>query len=117
MPRPGSGTIDPGWVFVHTGILVERFQSGDDGYGANYAAGETLTGFVDQGEQLVVAPTGDEVISIARVYFPVGTAWIPVQSKVTLPSQFGSEVGEVIAANVRDTGTLPLPEFLELALR
>jgi hypothetical protein len=108
-------TDDLAGFWVHA-VTVERF-TGDSAYGSGYASAAVVTGFVDDGARLIVGPNGEQVTSSARVFFPIGTAAIPLQSRVTLPVEFAERSSHVIAVARRDGGGLPLPEHLEVSLQ
>lgn len=100
------------WVHV---VTVERY-AGNGAFGPTYDAPATVTGFVDDGQRLVVGPDGEQVTSTARVFLPIATASVPLESKVTLPAAFAERTSTVISVARRDAGGLDLPEHLELAL-
>jgi hypothetical protein len=43
-------------------------------------------------------------------------AYVPVQSRVTLPARFGGRVTEVVAAAVGDGGGQPTPDHQQIAV-
>lgn len=100
--------------WVHN-VTIERY-GGSGAYGPTFAAPAVVAGLVDDGQRLVVGPNGEQVTSTARVFLPIGTAAVPLESKVTLPTQFAERTTTVIAVARRDSGGLPLPEHFELAL-
>jgi len=104
--------LAPFWI--HT-VTVER-KTGVGAYGITYDTAATVTGFVDDGQKLVLNAEGEQVTSTASVFLPAGTADIPIQSRVTLPATFGGRVTEVVAVGRRDSGALGLPDHIELAL-
>jgi hypothetical protein len=101
--------------WVHQ-VTVERYSE-SDAYGPGYATPATVAGLVDDGARLIVGPNGEQVTSSARVFFPIGTAAIPLQSRVILPAAFAERASHVIAVARRDGGGLPLPEHLEVSLQ
>lgn len=101
--------------WVHD-VTVKRYVA-DAAYGPGYDTPQTLTGFVDDGQQLIVGPDGEQITSTARVFLPAATAAIPLESKVTLPVAFGGRESRVVAVARRDGGGMPLPEHLEVALQ
>jgi hypothetical protein len=101
-------------------ILIRRWV-GNDGYVDLYdpPTGSTPTpvlGFVRDGTKLVVGTGGKTLTSSAQVALPAGTAYVPVNSEVTLPAQFGSRTSVVLVASVGDGGGQPTPDHIELAL-
>lgn len=104
-----------GTWWVHD-VTVERYLA-NSAYAAGYDTPTVVTGFVDDGARLVVGPDGEQVTSSARVFLPITTAAVPLQSRITLPVAFGGRVAHVIAVARRDGGGLPLPEHLEVALQ
>lgn len=104
--------LSPFWV--HT-VSVER-RTGVGAYGLTYAAPAAVTGFVDDGQRLVVNTEGEQVTSTATVFLPAATADIPIQSRVTLPATFGDRVADVVKVARRDSGPLGLPDHIEVNL-
>lgn len=100
--------------WVHT-VTVERY-AGPGAYGDTYDTPATIAGFVDDGQRLIVGPDGEQITSTARVFFPITTAAIPLDSRVTLPTAFGDRATTVVGVARRDGGGLPLPEHLEVSL-
>lgn len=102
-----------GW-FTHS-VSVKRF-TGATAVGPGFAAPVTLTAFVDPGNRQVSTPSGDTVVSSARVFLPSGTADIPVGSLVTLPASFGGHEATVITSAARSSGR-GTPDHVELSLQ
>jgi len=115
MPRPGTGTVDLSYFWRHP-VRVQRY-TGESAFGAQYDAPATVTGLVDDGQRIVAGPKGQEITSSATVLLPIETPIVPVQSKVTLPVEFGERTGIVVAISRRDAGGIPLPEFWEVSLQ
>jgi hypothetical protein len=107
-------TDDLGAFWVHD-VTVERYS--ESAPTAPATRHRHVAGFVDDGARLIVGPNGEQVTSSARVFFPIGTAAIPLQSRVTLPAEFAERSSHVIAVARRDGGGLPLPEHLEVSLQ
>jgi hypothetical protein len=102
--------------WVHA-VVIERFVSAGGGYGDGLAAAETVMGFVRDGTKLVADGTGKQVASSAQVALPISVAYVPVQSRVTLPAQFGeARRTTVIVSAFGDGGGQPTPDHHELAL-
>lgn len=109
--------IDPlaQW-WVHQ-VTVRRYLR-SDGYGVPVLdIVQTLAGFVSDGTKLVAGPEGQQVASSAQVAFPASTAYIAVNSEITLPAQFGGRTSIVIAAARADGGGQPTPDHLQVALQ
>jgi hypothetical protein len=71
-------------------------------------------GFVDDQTHLVRNGVGEEVVSQSVIYMPIESASLfDSDSKVTLPS--GREA-RVITVNANDSGSLPLPDHVEVHL-
>lgn len=98
-----------GW-WRHT-LTVERWQ-GDSAYEDKFAAPEPVTGFYADGTKY----SGGQIVSTGEFAFPLGVAYIPVQSKVTLPAQFGGRVCRVSKSAVGDGGGQPTPDHQEIGL-
>jgi len=103
-------------LWVHE-LPVERRTASGGGYGDQYAAAETVSGFYDDTTQLMPGPDGVQVVVSGRFAFPSSVAYIPVGSRVTLPALFGGRVTEVIASAVGDAGGQPVPAHQEVGLR
>lgn len=99
----------------HT-VTVERLI-GTSAYGDKFAAGETLAGFVDDSNKLIINGQGQQVVSSARVFLPPATADIPLKSRVTLSGPFLGRQSTVIAVSRHDAGVLPTPNHLEVSLQ
>jgi hypothetical protein len=97
-------------------IVIRRWK-GAGAYGDDFAADETVLGFVQDGTKLVADGTGQQVASSAQVALPIGTAYVPVQSEVTLPPQFGERTSRVIVSAVGDGGGQPTPDHHLLSLQ
>lgn len=95
-------------------VSVER-MTGRTAYGAAFIAATTEPAMIDPGNKLVRGPTGEQVVSSARVFLPIDTAAVPVGSRVTLPAAFDSRVAVVISSLPRSSG-LGTPDHLELVL-
>jgi len=115
MPRPNTKKISLGYFFVHT-VQIERY-TGSGAYGETFADPVSTAALVDDSDQMVRDLGGQEVVSSTTVLLRIGTADIPLDSKVTLPAQFGDRTSRVIAVTRRDAGSLPLPSHVQLALR
>lgn len=99
-------------------VVVERWNGrgtypGDD----DYADPVVLPGFVADGIKVTGTPEGEQIVSTARVALPKGTAYIPLQSRVTLPPEFGNRVTEVVTVAVGDGGGQPTPDHVEIGLK
>jgi len=110
--QPVSDDLAPFWI--HDVVIARR--TGVGAYTIAYDTPQTVTGFVDDGQRLVVNADGEQVTSTATVFLPADTADVPVQSQVTLPATFGGRVSEVIRVGRRDSGSLDLPDHIEVNL-
>lgn len=95
-------------------IVVERY-AGATARGPSFDAPVTVLGMVDPGTKWVSAPTGETVLSSARVFLPSGTADVPAQSRITLPAVFGGRVTRVITS-ASFASTRGTPDHLEVTL-
>lgn len=102
-----------GW-WTHT-VSVKR-ATGATATGPGFASPVSLSCFVDPGNRQVSTPSGDTVVSSARVFLPAGTADIPVGSLVTLPASFGGHEATVVASAARSSG-MGTPDHVELSLQ
>ena len=104
--------------FAHP-VTIARF-AGDGTYGPVYDDPETVLGWVRDGTKLIADGTGGQIASSAQVALPASTAYVPVQSEVTLPDQFAApgqtRVTRVISASRGDGGGLPTPDHIVLVL-
>lgn len=97
-------------------VSIERYE-GSGAKGDVFAAAVDADALVDDTQRLVVDATGQEVISTATVFLPALTADVPLNSRVTLPAQFGGRPARVIVVKRHDAGTLPTPNHVEVNLR
>lgn len=98
-------------------VTLERLSGGDgDGYGNTFDAAEVLLGYVHDGNTLVRAANGDQVVSSTQVALPIGVGYVRPRSRVTLPATFGSRVTTVISCEVGDGGGQPTPDHVRLLL-
>jgi hypothetical protein len=97
---------DPLAEFWQHTVTVERW-TGEGAFGKTYDTAADVTGFVDDGQRLVAGPSGEQITSTARVFLPITTATVPVQSRVTLPAEFGGRPAEVVAVARHDGAGLP----------
>lgn len=116
MPIPGpfpGGTpgVGVGMFFVHT-VVVETY-GGSGAFGESYAAPVTVNCYADDGYHLVRNKVGEEVVSSAAVYAPLGDASLfTVDSRITV----NTRTAYVISVNVREVGSLPVPAHVEVHL-
>lgn len=101
--------------WVHT-VSVERYL-GSGSKGDVFDTAVDAAAFIDDRWKLVRDVTGQEVVSSATVFLPATTAEVPLDSQVTLPTEFGGRTSRVIVVSRHDGGTLPTPDHLELSLR
>lgn len=109
-------TADPlaSW-WVHT-VSVER-HSGNGPEGDTYTAPATEPCFVSDKRRLVLAASGEQVVSETTVLFPKTTADIPVDSRITLPAPFGSRETRALSVSRHHGGGQPTPDHLEVAVQ
>lgn len=100
--------------WVHE-IVVERFL-GRSAYGDEFAEPVVLPCFVADGIKVTGNAQGEQVISTARATLPASTAYIPVESRVTLPPDFGNRVVKVVTVAVGNGGGQPTPDHVEIGL-
>jgi hypothetical protein len=98
--------------FVHT-VTVEPF-TGVSGYGVDqFAAAQTISGFLEASRKLVRNQNGEEVVSEAQFYTDkANVSLFPANSRVTYPGV----VTRVIRPNLNDAPGLGLPEHLAVTL-
>ncbi|WP_143545057.1 hypothetical protein [Rhodococcus sp. RS1C4] len=97
-------------------ITVERFE-GTSGYGEDvYSSAVTVLGSVADTTRMVRNKDGDEVVSSTSAAFPIGTDYIPVGSRVTLPATFGHRQSTVLAVSVADSGGPATPNHMSVSL-
>lgn len=101
-------------VWFSQQVTVKRF-AGQTVTGPSFAAPAASAAFVDAGNKLVSTPSGETVLSIARVFLPAGTADIPVDSLVTLPVSLGGHEATVVQA-ANHVSALGTPDHVELVL-
>lgn len=98
--------------WVHT-ASVETL-TGTGAYGPIFAAAQSVTGFAEQGRQLVRSSDGQEVVSESTWYGPIGDAALfKAGSRVTLPD---GSTPTVILAKPHTSGELGLPDHVEVSL-
>jgi hypothetical protein len=104
-------------LWIHT-IAVRRAGSGaDDGRPQDFADATDELGFVSDGAHLVVTASGEQITATSKVALRSSTPYVPVESLVTLPPQFGPQIERrVVAAAVGDGAEIGLPAHLELSL-
>jgi hypothetical protein len=97
--------------FVHTASVETLAGSG--AYGDVYAAPVTVPCFADDGNHLVRATTGEEVVSSTAIYAPIANqSAFTVNTRVTV----NGRVATVISVNARTSGALGLPDHVEVHL-
>lgn len=96
-------------------VTIARY-TGSDAHGDTYASGIESAAFVDDRRKLIVNASGAEVVSSAAVFLPSTVPDVPLDSMVTLPTNFGSRQCRVIQVSVKDAGGQPTPNHVELAL-
>lgn len=102
--------------WVHEVVLERYKQRGAYETGDEFDEPVVLPGFVADGLKLMIGPTGEQVASTARVALPSSVGYIPANSRVTLPAEFGNRVCTVVACSVADGGGQPTPDHVEIGL-
>lgn len=115
MPRPNTRPLDMTYWWVHT-VTVERYLREGQGGTEVYADAEQVDGFYQDKERLVIGPEGDQILAAGTFYFADTVAYVPLQSRVTLPAAFGGRVVTVVSVSVVDTGPLPFANYQEVGL-
>lgn len=109
-------SVDPLAEWFTWPVLIERW-TGRGPSGDVYAAGTTEMAMVDDERKLVRGTDGQMVVSETSIALAITTTAIPPGSRVTLPAAFGGRRTVVIATSVGDSGGLPTPDHVELALQ
>lgn len=98
--------------WVHT-VQVETHLPQATNGSDSYAPAQPVTGWLEDTTTLVRAPDGNETVSSARFFCPVGSAALfAPDSRVTLPSR----QAQVISVNVNDSASLGLPDHAVISL-
>lgn len=108
-PRPGDPLVK---LWVHLVTVAPR--TGDGPTGRTYGTPYELPCWLDDRVRLVLASTGEQIISPSTVYGPSTCPDIPPGSRISRPS--GREM-TVIAAQRHDSGQLGLPDHVEISLQ
>lgn len=90
--------------------------AGSGAYGDVYAAPFTWTCAIDDSRKLVRDAGGNEVVSETRIFGPIQTGHIPLGSRVTLPASHEARTTTVLVVSRHDSGGLPTPDHVEVAL-
>lgn len=107
--------VDPLAEFYGHTLSVRRAKPSGR-YGGAYDVAEDIVGFFDDGTKLVPGPGGVQVVSSGRFAFPLSYAYVPVDSEVTVPVEFGGRTSKVIVASRGDGGGAPTPDHYEISL-
>lgn len=94
-------------------LIVERWIGPGEAGGDQFDLPQTVTGFYADGTEY----SGGEIVSTGKFAFPRSTAYVPVQSRVTLPTQFGGRVVRVVSTAVGDGGGQPTPDHQQIGLK
>ncbi|WP_288336882.1 hypothetical protein [uncultured Gordonia sp.] len=92
-----------------------RRREGRTSFGDTFADPTTEFGRVRYGARLIRDDKGEQVISQARITYPLGTAAIPVGSQITVPTHSQLE-RTVIAEERHDTGMDDMPNHYTVDL-
>ncbi|HEX4432791.1 MAG TPA: hypothetical protein VHZ96_26195 [Frankiaceae bacterium] len=95
----------------HT-LSVERWEGPGEAGADQFAAPSAVTGFYADGTKY----SGGQIISTGEFAFPRDAPYVPVQSRVTLPPEFGSRVTRVVSAAVGDGGGQSTPDHQVIGL-
>ena len=96
--------------WVHT-LSVERWN-GAAAYDDVFDAPVNVVGFYD--DKTVYA--SGQVVAAGSFAFPKSVPYIPVQSRVTLPAEFGGRVVRVVSSAVGSGGGQPTPDHQEITV-
>lgn len=100
---------------LHT-LSVERFLREGQQNRPVYDTAEDITGFYDDSERLIAGPTGEQILASGVFVFPMTYAYVPLQSRATLPAQFGGRTVKVMSSSVGDGAGLPTPDHQMIGL-
>jgi hypothetical protein len=102
--------------YVHT-LTVQTYQ-GEGSDGPMYAAGVAVPGFLDTTANLVRTGSSDEATAASSMFYcaPTYAALFSVQSLVASASLAGDGKAIVVKVNSLDSGTMSLPDHVEVTL-
>ncbi|MGN8049551.1 hypothetical protein ACTJKO_07640 [Curtobacterium sp. 22159] len=101
--------LDDFWV--HT--LTVQTYLGEGGNGTSYADPVDVPCFIDGGVKVVRTATGEQLVVNAPVYAPLEhAAALVAESKVSMRGA----TARILAATVYDSGSLDLPDHVQLTL-
>lgn len=89
----------------HT-VTVQRWTGPSEAGGDSLDAPVTVVGWYSDKTEY----SGGQVIAAGRFAFPIDVDYIPVQSHVTLPAEFGGRKVRVVSVAVGDGGGQPTPD-------
>lgn len=106
----------PAEFYVHT-ATVEPYQ-GENSLGSVYGAAVTVPGFFDTTADLVRSTTSDDVTSAGSVFYcdPSYAANFVPKSRVSSPNLGGDGKATVVKVNSLTSGSLKLPDHVEVTL-
>lgn len=99
---------------LHT-LSVERI-TGNGAYGKSYDDPEDIEGFYLDGTKTIGAPDAQQIVVSGQFAFSLSYNYVPVDSRVTLPSLFGARVTFVNLSAVGDGAGLPTPDHQMIGL-
>lgn len=100
--------------YRHT-CSVRRYQTSGR-YGGTLAPPEDVVGYLHDGSRLVAGPGGEQLTSSSTFAFSLEYPFVPLDSEVTVPAEFGGRTSKVIATARGDGGGQPTPDHYEIAL-
>ncbi|MDV6309909.1 hypothetical protein [Gordonia amicalis] len=100
--------------FFTIATTVKRY-TGRTSFGDTHAEAVTIYGRVRYGARLIRNAKGEQVVAQAHITYPIGTATIPVNSLIAVPSHSDLERG-VIAEEPHDTGLADMPNHYTVDL-
>lgn len=107
--------MDPLAAWWRHTVQVERLD-GTGAYGDVYLTATAALCAIDDRRRMVRDATGTETVSETTILLPLTTADVPLGSRVTLPASHGGRTATVLAVSRHDSGGMPTPNHLELAL-
>lgn len=104
-------------MMLHELVLERYVGRGQYPGDAEYDDPEVLACYVDDGIRVIGTPEGEQIVSTARAALPATVGPVPLQSRVTLPPEFGNRVTTVVTCAVGNGGGLPTPDHVEIGVK
>lgn len=95
----------------HT-VSIENYL-GSGSHGPVYGTARSVVGFLEHKKRLIRTTNTAEVVASSTLYASAAESDVPVDSRVTTAD---GKVSRVIDFIRHDSGTLPLPEHIEVVL-